>query len=180
MLLFTQIFPWYSFWVYYYSILNRSSRNCPQYVMIGRFVWQAYTTTISASACANLSTYRQQFQFTLHKTSGQIQELPFEKLWSFFIKKLSFWSELSHVIHLTTQESKSHGNLLLVHLLEKEKKSLELVISSQQAQEHALKTHIQHLQDELENQDSMVCSFFPSIRSDVVIWKHLVILVLAM
>ena len=44
-----------------------------------------------------------------------------------------------------------------VHLLEKEKKSLELVISSQQAQEHALKTHIQHLQDELENQDSMVC-----------------------
>ena len=44
-----------------------------------------------------------------------------------------------------------------VHLLEKEKKSLELIISSQQAQEHALKTHIQHLQDELENQDSMVC-----------------------
>ena len=43
-----------------------------------------------------------------------------------------------------------------VHLLEKEKKSLELIISSQQAQEHALKTHIQHLQDELENQDSMV------------------------
>ena len=61
------------------------------------------------------------------------------------------------MIHLTIQESKSHGNLLLVHLLEKEKKSLELVISSQQAQEHALKTHIQHLQDELENQDSMVC-----------------------
>ena len=45
---------------------------------------------------------------------------------------------------------------LLVHLLGKEKKSLELIISSQQAQEHALKTHIQHLQDELENQDSMV------------------------
>ena len=43
-----------------------------------------------------------------------------------------------------------------VHLLEKEKKSLELIISSQQAQEHALKTHIQHLQDELENQESMV------------------------
>ena len=43
-----------------------------------------------------------------------------------------------------------------VHLLGKEKKSLELIISSQQAQEHALKTHIQHLQDELENQDSMV------------------------
>ena len=64
------------------------------------------------------------------------------------------------MIHLTTQKSKSHGNLLLVHLLEKEKKSLELVISSQQAQEHALKTHIQHLQDELENQDSMVCSYF--------------------
>ena len=63
------------------------------------------------------------------------------------------------MIHLTTQKSKSHGNLLLVHLLEKEKKSLELVISSQQAQEHALKTHIQHLQDELENQDSMVCSY---------------------
>ena len=43
-----------------------------------------------------------------------------------------------------------------VHLLEKEKKSLELIISSQQAQEHALKTHIQHLQDELENQESVV------------------------
>merc|ERR1712203_954959 len=42
-----------------------------------------------------------------------------------------------------------------VHLLEKEKKSLELIISSQQAQEHALKTHIQHLQDELKNQESM-------------------------
>ena len=64
------------------------------------------------------------------------------------------------MIHLTIQESKSHGNLLLVHLLEKEKKSLELVISSQQAQEHALKTHIQHLQDELENQDSMVCNMY--------------------
>ena len=43
-----------------------------------------------------------------------------------------------------------------VHLLEKEKKALDLIISSQQAQEHALKTHIQHLQDELENQDSVV------------------------
>lgn len=43
-----------------------------------------------------------------------------------------------------------------VYLMEKEKKSLELIISSQQAQEHALKTHIRHLQDELENQDSMV------------------------
>ena len=42
-----------------------------------------------------------------------------------------------------------------VHLLEKEKKALDLIISSQQAQEHALKTHIQHLQDELENQDSV-------------------------
>ena len=46
-----------------------------------------------------------------------------------------------------------------VHLLEKEKKSLELIISSQQAQEHALKTHIQHLQDELENQESMASLF---------------------
>ena len=45
-----------------------------------------------------------------------------------------------------------------VHLLEKEKKSLDLIISSQQAQEHALKTHIQHLQDELENQESVVSS----------------------
>ncbi len=43
-----------------------------------------------------------------------------------------------------------------VHLLEKEKKSLDLIISSQQAQEQALKTHIRHLQEELENQDSMV------------------------
>ena len=64
------------------------------------------------------------------------------------------------MIHFTTQESKSHGAHLLVHLLEKEKKSLELIISSQQAQEHALKTHIQHLQDELENQDSMVCTIY--------------------
>ena len=61
--------------------------------------------------------------------------------------------------YLTTQESKSHGAHFLVHLLEKEKKSLELIISSQQAQEHALKTHIQHLQDELENQDSMVINY---------------------
>ena len=42
-----------------------------------------------------------------------------------------------------------------VHLLEKEKKALDLIISSQQAQEQALKTHIQHLQDELENQESL-------------------------
>ena len=37
-----------------------------------------------------------------------------------------------------------------------EKKSLELLINSQKAQEVALKTHIQHLQEELENQESMV------------------------
>ena len=49
-----------------YSTLNRSSRNCPQYVMIGRLLWQAYTTTKPASACLNLSTYLQQFQFTLY------------------------------------------------------------------------------------------------------------------
>ena len=43
-----------------------------------------------------------------------------------------------------------------VYLMEKEKKSLELTISSQQSQEIVLNTHIQHLQDELENQDSLV------------------------
>ena len=43
-----------------------------------------------------------------------------------------------------------------MYILEKEKKSLELTISSQNAQEVAMKTHIQHLQDELENQDSLV------------------------
>ena len=43
-----------------------------------------------------------------------------------------------------------------VYMMEKEKKSLELTVSSQQAQEFAMKTHIEHLQDELENQDSLV------------------------
>ena len=43
-----------------------------------------------------------------------------------------------------------------VYMLEKEKKSLELTISSQDAQEVALKTHIQLLQDGLENPDSLV------------------------
>ena len=43
-----------------------------------------------------------------------------------------------------------------VYLLEKEKRSLGLIINSQQAQEAALKSHINHLQLELENQESMV------------------------
>ena len=43
-----------------------------------------------------------------------------------------------------------------VYIMEKEKKSLELTISSLNAQEVAMKTHIQHLQDELENQDELV------------------------
>ena len=43
-----------------------------------------------------------------------------------------------------------------VYIMEKEKKSLELTISSLNAQEVAMKTHIQHLQDELENQDALV------------------------
>ena len=43
-----------------------------------------------------------------------------------------------------------------VYLMEQEKKSLELLINSQKAQEMALKTHIKHLQEELENQESMV------------------------
>ena len=115
------------------------------------------------------------FQSSLHYTRGQILELPFEQLLlkviNFYKKYIIFEVSWVNWIHFTTQESKSHGAHLLVHLLEKEKKSLELIISSQQAQEHALKTHIQHLQDELENQDSMVCtiylwSYFPSIRSD--------------
>ena len=43
-----------------------------------------------------------------------------------------------------------------VYMMDKEKKSLELTISSLNAQELAMKTHIQHLQDELENQDALV------------------------
>ena len=43
-----------------------------------------------------------------------------------------------------------------VYLMEQEKKSLELCINSQKAQEVALKSHIKHLQEELENQESMV------------------------
>ena len=43
-----------------------------------------------------------------------------------------------------------------VYLMEKENKSLELMINSQQAQEYALKTHIQHLQDEIDHKDSVV------------------------
>ena len=43
-----------------------------------------------------------------------------------------------------------------VYIMEKEKKSLELTIGSMNAQEMALKTHIQHLQDELENQELLV------------------------
>ena len=41
-----------------------------------------------------------------------------------------------------------------VYMMEKEKRSLELTVSSQQAQELAMKTHIEHLQDELENQEN--------------------------
>ena len=47
-----------------------------------------------------------------------------------------------------------------VYTMEKEKKSLELTISTLNAQEMAMKTHIQHLQDELENQDNLVRSLF--------------------
>ena len=47
-----------------------------------------------------------------------------------------------------------------VYIMEKEKKSLELTISTLNAQEVAMKTHIQHLQDELENQDTLVKSLF--------------------
>ena len=43
-----------------------------------------------------------------------------------------------------------------VYIIEKENKSLELTISTLNAQELAMKTHIQHLQDELENQDTLV------------------------
>lgn len=43
-----------------------------------------------------------------------------------------------------------------VYVLEQEKRSLELFISSQKAQETALKAHIKHLQEEMENQESMV------------------------
>ena len=46
-----------------------------------------------------------------------------------------------------------------VYIMEKEKKSLELTIGSMNAQEMALKTHIQHLQDELENQELLVIKF---------------------
>ena len=43
-----------------------------------------------------------------------------------------------------------------VYVMDQEKKSLELLINSQKSQEMALKTHIQHLQEELENQESLV------------------------
>ncbi len=42
------------------------------------------------------------------------------------------------------------------YLLEREKRALELVINSQQAQESALKSHINHMQMELDNQESLV------------------------
>ena len=51
-----------------------------------------------------------------------------------------------------------------VYIMEKEKKSLELTISSLNAQEVAMKTHIQHLQDELENQDALVRNAQMSFR----------------
>lgn len=44
-----------------------------------------------------------------------------------------------------------------VYTLEKEKKSLELTLTSNHAEEVALKAHIKQLQDELvDNQDSLV------------------------
>ena len=51
-----------------------------------------------------------------------------------------------------------------VYMMEKEKRSLELTVSSQQAQELAMKTHIEHLQDELENQDSLVIIYRQCVR----------------
>ena len=42
------------------------------------------------------------------------------------------------------------------YLLEREKKAMELIINSQQAHETALKSHINHMQMELENQESLV------------------------
>ena len=46
-----------------------------------------------------------------------------------------------------------------VYIMEKEKKSLELTIGSLNAQEVALKTHVRHLQDQLENQELLVINF---------------------
>lgn len=46
------------------------------------------------------------------------------------------------------------------YLLEREKKALELIINSQQAQETALKSHINHMQMELDNQESLVSFSF--------------------
>ena len=43
-----------------------------------------------------------------------------------------------------------------VYILEREKRSLELIINSQQAQEIAMNSHIQQLQIELENQEVLV------------------------
>ena len=43
-----------------------------------------------------------------------------------------------------------------VYLLEREKRSLELIINSQQAQEIAMNSHIQQLTIELENQEILV------------------------
>ena len=54
-----------------------------------------------------------------------------------------------------------------VYIIEKEKKSLELTIGSLNAQEVALKTHIQHLQDELENHELLVI-YFVSINSNFI------------
>ena len=48
------------------------------------------------------------------------------------------------------------------YLLEREKKALELIINSQQAQETALKSHINHMQMELDNQESLVSFSFTS------------------
>ena len=75
------------------------------------------------------------------------------------------FSNLHH--HLTKLHDLFHQELMAmreeradlraqVYVMDQEKKSLELLINSQKSQETALKTHIQHLQEELENQESLV------------------------
>ena len=43
-----------------------------------------------------------------------------------------------------------------VYALDRDKKSVELELASKQAEEIALKTHLKQLQQELDNQDSLV------------------------
>ena len=62
-----------------------------------------------------------------------------------------------------------------VYIIEKEKKSLELTIGSLNAQEVALKTHIQHLQDELENHELLVI-YFVSINSNFIPFSRMLFL----